>query len=217
MFTGIIEEMGMVRSMTRAGKNARICIDSRVCASGISIGDSISINGVCLTLTDRQDSALFFDVSSETLSLSNLVRLVPGDKVNLERALKQGGRIGGHFVTGHVDCVAEIISKVKKNDFVEFKISLPARFKAYLAQKGSIAIDGISLTVNNVSDANFTVMIIPHTLSVTTLGFKQKGDIVNLETDILAKYTLNLASKANDQVIPAPGLDRNFLTQHGFM
>jgi len=217
MFTGIIEEMGMVSNMTRAGKNARICIDSRVCASGISIGDSISINGVCLTLTDRQDSALFFDVSSETLSLSNLVRLVPGDKVNLERALKQGGRIGGHFVTGHVDCVVEIISKVKKNDFVELKISLPARFKAFLAQKGSIAIDGISLTVNNVSDANFTVMIIPHTLSVTTLGFKQKGDIVNLETDILAKYTLNLASKANDQVIPAPGLDRNFLTQHGFM
>ena len=216
MFTGIIEELGIVRRLLRVNNGARLGIESSVCGFDVIMGDSISVNGVCLTLTDKERNVLFFDVSKETLNMSNLVELAAGHRVNLERSLKQGGRIGGHFVTGHVDCVAKVISKASNGDFIEFKISLPTKFRAFLAEKGSITVDGISLTVNSVSENSFNFMAIPHTLSNTTLKLKEKGSSLNIETDILAKYTQNLIGKTESMPDLKPRMDRDFFTKHGF-
>jgi len=217
MFTGIIEELGIVGSITRADKSARLNIKSSVCISDAGIGDSISVNGACLTLTAKDGGTLSFDLSAETLNSTDLADLVQGDKVNLERSLKQGGRLGGHFVTGHVDCVARVISKVRMSGFVELIISLPAQFSLFLAKKGPIAIDGVSLTLNNVMNDSFSIMLVPHTLSMTTLGFKDKGSRVNMETDILAKYTQNLIIKTKNLSHAGLAVDRDFLIKHGFI
>jgi len=216
MFTGIIEELGLVRRLSHINNGVRLGIESTVCGFDATTGDSISVNGACLTLTDKERNVLFFDVSKETLNTSNLEELTAGNRVNLERSLKQGGRIGGHFVTGHVDCVAKVISKASNGDFIEFKVSMPTQFRPFLAEKGSIAVDGISLTVNSVSGGSFDFMVIPHTLSNTTLKLKEKGSSLNIETDILAKYTQNLIVKTESMPALKPRMDRDFFTKHGF-
>ncbi len=216
MFTGIIEELATIRSLTRRSRGARLSIESAVCGSDASVGDSISVNGVCLTLTSREGNILSFDVSDETSGLSNILALKPADRVNLERSLKQGGRLGGHFVTGHIDCMGKIVSKASQGDFIEFEISIPKEHSILLVKKGSVAVDGISLTVNNVSDGSFKVMVIPHTLSNTTLNFKGIGNIVNIETDVLAKYVQNLTVQTKSMPEIRPHVDRNFLAKHGF-
>lgn len=216
MFTGIIEELGIVRKITRVNKDACLSIESSICSSDAAVGDSISVNGACLTLTGKDQHILSFDLSSETLIVSNLADLVIGEKVNLERSLKLEGRLGGHFVTGHIDCVAKIISKITKGDFIELGIEMPDRFGIFLAEKGSVAVDGISLTLNSVSCNSFKVMVIPHTLSTTTLGSKKRGSSLNIETDMLAKYAQKLIAKTRGMDNVNTGIDRDTLARYGF-
>ncbi len=188
MFTGIIIEMGEVLSFTRKAPGGSIGVRADIVSRDASIGDSISINGVCLTVVEKKGTVLHFDISDETMRSTNLGRLKKGQKVNLEPSLRPDGKIGGHFVTGHVDGIGTIISKNKIGDAFKIVISAPEDITGLLVEKGSIAIDGISLTVVDLSEGEFSVVIIPHTAKVTTIGFKGPGDTVNLEADIIGKY-----------------------------
>lgn len=187
MFTGLIEEVGTIKSITR-GTVARLVVASRRVVEDVAVGDSVSVNGVCLTVTATSDGELSFDAVPETLSRSTLADTRPGDKLNLEASLRAGKMIGGHFVQGHVDGVGTVESIRSLADSAVIRITAPAEVLRYVVEKGSIAIDGISLTVASVNADGFTVAVIPHTLSVTTLGLKRAGDRVNLETDIIGKY-----------------------------
>lgn len=190
MFTGIIIELGKVVSITKKDSVTRLYVQTGL-SRDASIGDSISINGACLTVVDRNGDSLGFDLSEETMRLTNLSGLRPGSMVNIEPALKAGGSFGGHIVTGHVDCTGKIRSKQQRGDVINFEISAPYEFLKYLVPKGSVAVDGISLTVVNLFRDYFTILIIPHTARITTLGFKGPGDIVNLEADIIGKYVVH--------------------------
>jgi len=199
MFTGIVEEIGVISGInkTRAG----ICL--KVKTSGIArdvkLGDSIAIDGVCLSVIDRKGDILSFDVIHQTLARTTLGKLKINDPVNLERSLRSDSRIAGHFVSGHIDYKARIVGVIKGLEGTGFRISLPAEFSKFIAQKGSIALDGVSLTVADVSRESFTVYLIPHTLKITTLGRKKKGDPVNVELDLLAKYLARQIQKTNLQ------------------
>jgi riboflavin synthase len=216
MFTGIIEELGTVNSLLRKDNSAQLEIASDICHSDSKTGDSISVNGCCLTIVKVRESGLIFDISQETLIKSNLADLLQGDKVNMERPLKQNGRLGGHFVTGHIDYAGRILSKSAKGDFFELKIEIARGLDCFFAKKGSVAVDGISLTVNNIHDSSFTVMIIPHTLRSTTLVAKGEGLRVNIETDIISKYVYNMITKNPHMQHANSGLDKDFLSRHGF-
>jgi riboflavin synthase len=217
MFTGIIEEIGIVRNLFCADKIAQLVIESKICSLHSKQGDSISVNGCCLTLTKIDGAMLTFDISPETLKRANLAGLAAGEKVNVEQSLKMEGRLGGHFVTGHIDYTARILSMAPKGDCIEIKIEIAKGFERFLAEKGSVAVDGVSLTVNNVSDNSFTIMLIPHTLHSTTLINKDKGSRLNIETDILAKYTHNLMNKNTVGYAANTDLNKEFLSDHGFI
>ncbi len=217
MFTGIIEEVGIVRNLFCADKIAQLVIESKVCSLHSKQGDSISVNGCCLTLTKIDGAILTFDVSPETLKRANLADLTAGEKVNVERSLKMEDRLGGHFVTGHIDYTAKILSKILKGDCVEIKIEIAKGFERFLAEKGSVTVDGVSLTVNNVSNNSFTIMLIPHTLHSTTLIDKDRGSRLNIETDILAKYAHNLMDKNTTGYSANTNLSKEFLSNHGFI
>lgn len=188
MFTGLVETMGPLVAITDQPPGKRFTIDASTVAEGVALGDSICINGCCLTVVGIDGSNLDFEAGEETLSRTNLGRLRVGSNVNLERALAVGDRLGGHYVTGHVDALGKLIERREDPPWAFLKFSLPARYGRQVADKGSIAIDGISLTVVEAGDDWFTVALIPHTLEVTTLGQRSVGDDVNLETDVLAKY-----------------------------
>lgn len=188
MFTGIIEEQGVVEKIGRKENLAVLHMRARKVVSGTSVGDSVSVNGVCLTVTAKKATGLSFEVMKETLKSTTLGLLNKGSRVNLERALKANSRVGGHFVTGHVDCVGKIAKRVDEKNFTEFQVRIPAPLMPFIVEKGSVCLDGISLTVGKVRKQDFSVYIIPHTVKVTTIGKKQKGDTVNVETDLLAKY-----------------------------
>lgn len=212
MFTGIIEELGIIASLEKKGLSAVLSVKANKVYSDAAAGDSISVNGVCLTAVAKNAGILKFDVSKETLDRSNIGNLNSGDKVNLERALKADSRIGGHFVTGHIDCVTKIRHKDKSDDTAKIKFEAGPDFLKYIALKGSVAIDGISLTVAEINKNYFAVCIIPHTVANTTLGFKKQGDTVNIEFDILAKYVeKSLISKES------PDITAEFLSEHGFI
>lgn len=187
MFTGIIEELGVVDNIITI-KNGKSIVINASLSNELKIGDSVSINGACLTIVKINTNSFEVEVMKETLSKTNLEKLSIKDKVNLERALKLNDRLGGHLVTGHIDAVGEIKSRTNTGLSVTFEIRIPKEITKYLVEKGSIAVDGISLTVGNIIGNIFTVYIIPHTLKSTTLGFRQVGDSVNIETDLLAKY-----------------------------
>ena len=187
MFTGIVEELCFVKNVARRGNLAHLTIGSSQIIEDAKIGDSISINGVCLTVIEKSKDSLVFEVMSETSKVSNLGQIKSGDKVNAERALKIGERLGGHFVTGHVDCSGLIRKKYYLNNNLCFDVAVPAEFMKYVILKGSIAVDGISLTVMSKKSNIFSICIIPHTLKNTTLGFKGPSDKVNIEFDILVK------------------------------
>ena len=187
MFTGIIEELGEVKRISRRGSNTLIEIRATLTQEGTKTGDSICVNGACLTVIKKEAGILTFEAIPETLKLTNLGVLRVSDKVNLERSLKIGDRLSGHFVTGHVDCIGVIRRKNYINNNLSFEIAVPAQFLKYCLVKGSVAVDGISLTLVNKRGNTFCVYIIPHTLSNTTLGFKGPSDKVNIEFDILAK------------------------------
>jgi len=188
VFTGLIIELGTVVSLRRKGSGAFLTLSADTLSKDASIGDSIAINGVCLTVVAREGSMLSFDLSDETVRSTNLGLLKQGDRVNLEPSLRSDGRLGGHFVTGHVDAVGKIRSKTVVGDSIKVVIDSPVEVAGLLVEKGSVAVDGISLTVVNAARDGFSVVIIPHTARVTTIGFKNAGDTVNLEADIVGKY-----------------------------
>ena len=188
MFTGLIIELGEIAAIDRRAHNARVSIKSRKILKDIALGDSIAINGVCLTVTTVKGDVSSFDVSDETLKSTNLGELKRGDKVNLEPSLRPDSKMGGHFVSGHVDGIGRIRSRRTEGNAERIEIEAPANILKYLVQKGSVSVDGISLTVVDVLNDAFSLVIIPHTSSLTTIGFKKVGDTVNLEPDILAKY-----------------------------
>jgi riboflavin synthase len=194
MFTGIIEEMGSVKALRRDGSAARLTVSASIVLGGTAIGDSICVNGVCLTVVDLAKDGFSADVAVETLRVTNLGELKIGVNVNLERALQLSARIGGHLVSGHVDAVGRIREKREEGNGWRIFIDAPDAVLRYVIRKGSIAIDGISLTIADVDKSGFSIAMIPHTAKLTTLGFKAGGDSVNLETDIIGKYVERLLS-----------------------
>ena len=180
--------IGKVSAVAEQPPGRRITIEVGGLAQDASIGDSISINGCCLTVISRDGSTLDFEAGQETLSCTNLGGLKVDSTVNLERSLAVGDRLGGHYVTGHIDAIGELVERRDDPPWAHLRFQMPARLASQVAAKGSIAIDGISLTVVNADDDSFSVALIPHTLDVTTLGERKVGDVVNLETDVLAKY-----------------------------
>lgn len=195
MFTGLIIEMGEITSVKMRSGGAVLSLKAREAASSAKLGDSISVNGVCLTAIEKNSDLLSFDLSDETLRSTNLGRLKRRDRVNLEMSLSPDSKIGGHFVTGHVDAVGTMRSKVNIGDMLKIEISAPQKVMNFIVEKGSVAVDGISLTVVDVLNDGFTVVIIPHTAKLTTIGFKGTGDTVNIETDILGKYVAKFLNK----------------------
>ncbi|MFC4017971.1 riboflavin synthase [Micromonospora sp. GCM10011542] len=205
MFTGIVEELGeVVRVTPTAGDSALVAVRGPLVTSDARHGDSISVNGVCLTVVDTADGVFTADVMGETLRRSALGTLRPGDPVNLERAAALGSRLGGHLVQGHVDGVGELISREPAEQWETVRFRLPAALARYVVEKGSITIDGVSLTVAEVGADEFAVGLIPTTLKLTTLGARRVGDPVNLEVDVLAKYVERLlgARLTDGAVVP---------------
>lgn len=195
MFTGIVEETGQVTSITAGGSSIRLSIQAQLCATGINIGDSVAVNGCCLTVTSFNNSGeLTFDLLHETWNRTSFQTARPGAVVNLERSLRADGRLHGHFVTGHIDATTPIDLLEKRGADWFLRINVPQNLSRYIATKGSIAVDGISLTVAEVAQKFFSVWIIPHTYAVTALRERSPGSLVNLETDLLAKYLDRLRS-----------------------
>lgn len=195
MFTGIVEELGEIVAVENLGDASRFLVSGPVVTEGAKHGDSIAVNGVCLTVVDLEDGRFSADVMAETLNRSSLGALTVGSRVNLERPMALGGRLGGHLVQGHVDGTGTIVERKPSEHWEIVKISLPADLSRYVVEKGSITVDGISLTVVDAGPDYFTVSLIPTTLALTTLGVKQPGDPVNLEVDVLAKYVERLLGK----------------------
>lgn len=197
MFTGLVAMQGRVVELKPEDKGCRLTIAASLIDNTIELGESIAVNGVCLTVVEFGNEQASFQLAPETLKRSNLGSLAAGSNVNLERALRLGDRLGGHWVQGHVDGVAKLLERKLDGEWVVFHFSLPATLKHYLVSKGSITINGVSLTVVAVTDTTFSVALIPLTLSVTNLGALREGDKVNLEVDILAKYIERMMSVRN--------------------
>lgn len=217
MFTGIIEAVGKIAAMEMRGGDARLCLHCGALDMGdVQRGDSIAVNGVCLTVVELKPSGFCADVSAETLGRTTLGGLHPGEAVNLEKALLAAARLGGHLVSGHVDGVGEVLQQQPEARSVCLRIQAPATLARYIAAKGSICLDGVSLTVNAVDGAVFDVNIVPHTAQATTLGAFHPGRRVNLEVDLIARYLERLVlgeHPAGD----TNALSREFLAQHGFL
>ena len=213
MFTGIIEETGTVRTITANS----LCISAEKVLEGTAVGDSIAVNGVCLTVTSRSDGAFTADVMPETVRLTSLSRLRPGAKVNLERAMQPTGRLGGHIVSGHVDGCGRVDAIVPDGIAKRVTISLEAPLLKYIARKGSVTLDGVSLTVVAADDRSFAVSLIPQTRSATTLGELRTGSIVNVEVDLLARYIERLLTAGSPQKEEKKGgLSLEWLQENGF-
>ena len=215
MFTGIVEEMGTVRSVQRGARSAVLSIGARLVLEDLKIGDSVAVNGVCLTATSVDGGGFTADVMHETLDRSSLGALGPGSPVNLERAMAADGRFGGHIVSGHIDGTGTITAIRRDDNALWYTLSAPPALLRYIVEKGSITIDGISLTVARVDETGFCVSVIPHTAAMTVLGKKRPGDVVNLETDIIGKYVEKLLLPREPQSAPR-GISLDFLAENGF-
>lgn len=216
MFTGIIEGVGKVRSFRQKGDGAEIEINCDFNLEDTNVGDSISVNGCCLTVTSRLGKCFWADISKETLDVSTLSGCREGMPVNLERALKVGGRLGGHIVQGHVDGVGKIVDILGKTGPREFVIEIPDNLSRYIVEKGSVAIDGVSLTVNRCRENRFAVMIIPHTELKSTFQEMKVGDPVNLEVDIIGKYVEKMGFLDSEEYSKDSKITEEFLKKHGF-
>lgn len=213
MFTGIIEETGKIKSFSKGSNGATIEVECQKVLQDTKLGDSIAINGCCQTVTKLSSAAFSARVSDETLSVTTFKDLKKGDTVNLERALTLSSRLGGHIVTGHVDCVGEFLSKIQLSDFYDLEFSVPKEQEKYIVKKGSITINGISLTVAETKGNTLRVAIIPHTFENTNLKDLKIGDRVNIETDILGKYVEKfLSAKDNSE-----GISMKFLQENGYV
>lgn len=215
MFTGLVEEIGRVELVKKGADSASITIKAHKVLEGVKLGDSICTNGVCLTVVSFDRGRFSVDVMAETMRRSNLKTLAPGDEVNLERALCVGDRLGGHIVSGHIDGTGTIKNLEQEDNAVWITILTSSEMLKYIIEKGSIAIDGVSLTVAYVDDCVFKVSIIPHTRDVTTLLRKKIGDEVNLECDMIGKYIEKLLG-ARDSAPSKKDIDFNFLKENGF-
>ncbi len=211
MFTGIIEEVGTIRSVRMGAKSCILTVAASTVLTDVHMGDSIAVNGTCLTVCGFDAGTFSADVMPETMRRTNLGLLVPGSAVNLERAMAANGRFGGHIVSGHIDGTGKVLSMKREDNAVWVRISADAALLRYIVEKGSIAIDGISLTVAKTGHTDFSVSIIPHTAAETTLLQKKPGDLLNLECDIIGKYVEKLCGKADSS-----GITMEFLAQHGF-
>ncbi len=218
MFTGLILGKGIVLEKRSSGSGMIFTLESDFDLTGPEEGESIAVNGVCLTAKNIGSRKFTVDVSPESLSRTNLGKLSVGSKVNLERALRLSDRLGGHMVSGHVDAVSTVLEKRPVQNFVQFTFRIPAGLGKYIIEKGSIAIDGTSLTVNNCDDKTFSIVVIPHTLEVTLLGTLREGDSVNIEVDLIGKYVEKMlqAEPDNSEKLPG-GINPEFLAKHGFM
>lgn len=210
MFTGIIEEIGQIADVKKGARSAVLSIKAKKVLEGTQLGDSIAVNGVCLTVTSLKGDLFTADVMNETLSRSSLGSLRAGSSVNLERAMAADGRFGGHIVSGHIDGTGRVASIQRDDNAVWFRILADKKLLRYIVEKGSITIDGISLTVAKIDGESFSVSIIPHTLAQTVLGSRRVGDTVNLENDIIGKYVEKLMQPAEQ------GVTMDFLTKNGF-
>ena len=217
MFTGIIEALGTIDSVVDQGESIRLKVGvGKLDMSDVALGDSIATNGVCLTVVDYSPHHYSADVSAETIRLTGFAQYKPGAQVNLEKAMQVSSRFGGHIVSGHVDGVGEVSRIIQHSDYVEIWIDAPDDLAKYIAHKGSITVDGVSLTVNKVNGSEFMLWIIPHTLQETVLGTYKTGTRVNLEVDVIARYLERLmlgdkaASKKND-------ISLEFLAEHGYL
>ena len=209
MFTGIIEEIGVVKGINKSSSGAVLKIKTEKIHVDVKLGDSIAVNGACLSVTAVNINILSFDVIPETLKRTTLTGLKANDPVNLERSVKADARIGGHFITGHIDYKGRIDDIIKNQTSIGFNVSLPSEFSKFVVGKGSVALDGASLTIATVSKDNFTVYLIPHTFRNTTFGMKKKGDFINVETDIIGKYVAKDKVKASDF--------QDILKEYGYM
>jgi len=207
MFTGIVEEVGIVKETSRD----RLAFEAHKVLEGTKVGDSIAVNGVCLTVVSLENRGFSVNVMPETLRCTNLGRLHYNDQVNLERALVLGGRLGGHLVLGHVDDTGEVMDVTSEETAHIMRISAPAKLMPYMVDKGFVAVDGVSLTIVDLDDFSFVVSLVAYTMEHTTLGRKRPGDVVNLEADIIAKYVQNLKERERQS------LNFEFLKEYGFV
>lgn len=212
MFTGIIEAVGMVKSIEKRGVSGRIKIDAPLDLTLISLGDSIAVSGACLTVVGISKRVFDADISEETLRMTSLGTLTPGSVVNIERALTLSKPLGGHIVSGHVDGAGTITAMTQKGACVDIEVNAPKELMAQMVKKGSVAIDGISLTCADMTEDRFTVAVIPHTVANTTLKTSQVGARVNIETDIIGKYVFRFLEKGGKRDIT-----EGFLAEHGFL
>lgn len=216
MFSGIVEEMGVVKSLVRGLDGTRLSVLAGTILKDLQLGESVSVSGACLTAAEVGETAFAVDVSVETLGVTTLGTLAAGAAVNLERALKLNDRLGGHLVTGHVDGTGILRERTQAGNTLLLTLEVPEPILRYCIPKGSITVDGVSLTINSVSENGVSVAIIPHTAKVTTLGIKQPGDAVNLESDLIGKYVERLLQ--NSGKLPekaAPVIDRDYLQKRG--
>lgn len=216
MFTGLVESCGRVQTLTRTATEARLTVATSIPTDELQLGDSVSVNGACLTVVAKDSTTFTVDMSPETFERTTFKSMPKEGRVNLERALRVGDRLGGHIVTGHIDVVGTVLSVNKNQNAVVVEIEVPTEYSRYIIAKGSVAIDGISLTINDVNSNQFSVSIIPHTLKETTLTDCKSGVQVNIETDILGKYVERLlgVEKGSGQ---SSKLTSDFLAKHGFM
>ena len=214
MFTGIIEDKGKVIRIEYYGQGKKLTLELPIHLTEVQLGDSININGVCLTIVEKRGGTIGLDLSSETLQKTVLGELKEGDRVNFERALKLTDRLGGHIVTGHIYGIGVISEKRKEGDFIHLKIRIPKFVSRYVVQKGSIAIDGISLTVNECENEEIRMTLIPYTLEKTTLIDKNVGAHVNVEADIIGKYVEKMMNRGDEK---SKRMDLSFLKEHGFI
>lgn len=220
MFTGLVAELGTVQKLARQGNSYHLTVSAKKIMANLKIGDSVAVNGACLTVVKMSGDGFTADVMPETVRLTNIGSLNAGDKVNLERTLRLCDGLDGHIVSGHVEGLGMIAAQRNDGIAVVVTIDTPQELLKYIIKKGSIAIDGISLTVTEVTSSTFSVSLIPHTAKETTLGFKTVGDTVNLETDILGKYVermLNWNQQQGKKSACAGSLDKNILLENGFM
>lgn len=217
MFTGIVEEMGAITSIEKTLAGTRLTILASAVMGDLKIGDSVSVNGTCLTVVTKGERNFVVEVSPETLSVTTLGQLTGGAPVNLERAMRLNERIGGHLVAGHVDGVGTIRSRHQEGNAICFTIEAPSDILRYCVTKGSITIDGVSLTINEVADHSFSIAIIPHTAKVTILGLKQVNDTVNLESDLIGKYVERLLQERSQLPKTTPVIDKDYLAKRGLI
>ncbi len=217
LFTGLVEEIGKVLKISKGTNSSQITIKAEKVLDDAKLGDSIAVNGTCVTAIDFKEDCFTVDVMAETLRMSNLGNAKMGSMVNLERALRIGDRLGGHIVSGHIDGTGSIVNIHDEDISTWLEIETSSDLLKYIVLKGSVALDGVSLTVADLSEKSFSVSLIPHTKGETILHYKKVGDVINIECDLIGKFVEKMISNSNEQVKNKSNIDSNMLTQYGFM